>query len=156
HRRKVMKGRGQVLVLLAASLGVIAVAVLIFLALSTLYSVRSHARQSLQVAAAVGVHLVDYVRGGVNAVVIREEAAEQVREVFGRALGTARYGLGADPEEIAGALEVEIHNEVPWLSPYTGLEHQVPTLAARVRVPVRILFFSVNVPMVVETEANTP
>lgn len=151
-----MKARGQVLILLAVSLGVIAAAALTFLALSTLENVRSHARQSLRVAAVAGSRLVDYIGGGSGTVFIREDAPETVREVFGRALGTSRYGLGADPEEIAGRVEVEIHNDLPWTSPYTGLEHLVPTLAARVRVPVQVLFFTVDVPVQVEVEANTP
>ncbi|MEM3554635.1 MAG: hypothetical protein QXU79_02315 [Candidatus Micrarchaeaceae archaeon] len=151
-----MKARGQVLVLLAVSLGVLVLAVLAFLSLSTLYGVRAHARQSLQTASAVGAHLVEYDVGGSGELRIREDAGDAVREVFGRALGTSRYGLGDDPEKIAGRVQVEIHNEVPWQSPYTGLTHHLPTLAARVQVPVRLLFFSVEVPIQVEAEAGTP
>lgn len=151
-----MKARGQVLVLLAVSLGVLILAVLTFLSLSTLESVRAHARQSLQTAAAAGAHLVEYDEGGSGTLRIRGEAEEIVRKVFAAALGTSRYGLGDEPEEIAFRLQVEIHNDPPWESPYTGLTHQAPTLAARVRVPVRLLFFSVKVPIVVEAEANVP
>jgi len=151
-----MRTRGQVLILLAVSLGVAAAAALTFLALSTLESVRSHARQSLQTAVFAGSRTVDYDPSGSGAVIIREDAAETTREVFGRALALSRYGLGADPWEISGNLLVEVHNEVPWHSPYTGLDHQVPTLFAGVQVPVRVLFFTVDIPVQAEAEANVP
>ncbi len=151
------RARGQSLVLIAVFVGVAVIAVLTFLALSTLYAARSHARQSLQAATSAGSRRVDYGGLGAGDLLLDEAAAiSTTRAVFANALALQAFGLAAGPQEIAGRAQIEARNDVPWTSPYTGITHQVPTVAARVGVPVRIFFFAVEVPVVVETEVYAP
>jgi len=149
--------RGQSLVLLAVLIGVVVIAVLTFLALGTLYLARSHARRSLQAATAAGACRVDYesLPGG-HLQLDAPAAIATTRAVFASALGLENFGLDASAAEIAGRAQIEVHNEVPWTSPYTGLTHQAPTIAAVAPIPVRLLFFAVEVPVMVETEVNAP
>jgi hypothetical protein len=151
------KARGQSLVLIAVFIGVAVIAVLTFLGLSTLYAARSHARQSLQVATSAGSRRVDYGGlGGDDLVLDEAEAISTTRAVFESALSLQDFGLGASAHDIAQRARIEAHNDVPWTSPYSGLVHYVPTVAAVASIPVRIFFFSVEVPVAVETEVNAP
>lgn len=149
-----MKSRGQVLVLLAVFIGIAVLAVLAFLNLSTLYAVRSHARASLQQAVSAGVRCLDY-GGSSEQASLREEAEATVREVFYRSLSLQTYGLGADPRDIADNLWVDIHNLPPWYG-HDGTFHDDIGISARVNVPMRVFFFTVSVPVLVEMEAKEP
>lgn len=147
------KNRGQVLILLAVLTGILVIAVLAFLNLSTLYAVRSHARTALQTAASAGVRCMDYEEARGRPYLDPEETTALIREVFLRALSLQTYGLGASPEEIAQGLSVEVHNDLPWIGP-SGLTHTTPGVAVQVQVPVHVLFFTVDIPIRVETEAK--
>ncbi len=149
--------RGQSLVLIAALMGTVVMIFLSLLALATLYGARSHARQSLQVATAAGARRVDYesLPGGL----LRLDAAAAIsttRTVFGSALALQSFGLDASAAAIAERAVIEVHNDVPWTSPYTGITHQVPTVVAVAPIPVRIFFFAVEIPVTAETEVHAP
>lgn len=151
------KARGQSLVLIAVFMGVAVLAVLAFLALATLYGARNHARRSLQAATAAGACRVDYESLPGGALRLDEAAAiSTTRAVFASALSLEDFGLAADPHEIARRAQIAAHNDAPWTSPYTGITHQAPTVAAVVPIPVQIFFFSVEVPVAVETEVHAP
>jgi len=147
-----MKAKGQVLVLLAVLTGVLVAAVVGFLSLSTLYAVRSHARTALQTAVAAGVRRVDYEETG-QPYLDEGEVVPLIREVFRRALSTQTYGLGASPEEIASGLVVDVYNTVPWYA-RSGRVHGSPGVEATAQVPVRVLFFTVGIPISVEMEVK--
>ncbi len=152
-----MKARGQVLVLLAIFFGVAVVAVLAFIGLSTLFSVRAHARQSLQIATSAGARQLDYAALGDGQVRIDEVVAiPATRAAFENALSLQLYGLRDTPIQIAIATTIEVHNEVPWTSPYSGQTHQVPTVVAIAPVPIRILLFTLSVRVAAEAEVNQP
>lgn len=143
--------------LFAVFMGVAVVAVLTFLALLTLYFARSHGRQSLQVATAAGAGRVDYASLPSGDLRLDErEAVLTTRSVFASALALEDFGLGAGPAAIADRAQIAAHNDVPWTSPYTGITHQVPTVAAVAPIPVRILFFEVEVSVTAETEVHAP
>jgi hypothetical protein len=144
-------------VLIAVFIGVAVIAVLTFLALSTLYAARSHARQSLQAATAAGARRVDYesLPGG-DLQLDAAAAISTTRAVFESALSLEDFGLAASAHDIAQSAQIAAHNDVPWTSPYTGITHQVPTVVAVAPIPVRIFFFSVAVPVAAETEVNAP
>ncbi len=149
-----MKSRGQVIVLLAVFIGTAVMAVLVFLSLSTLYAVRSHARASLQQAVNAGVRCGDYEEDG-RAFLREDRARNLVREVFYRSLSLQTYGLGADPRDIADNMAVDVYNNAPWTG-YTGYTHEDIGISARVDIPVRVFFFTVSVPVLVEMEAKNP
>lgn len=150
------KGAGQAIILIALVAAGIVAAVLCFLALSTLYAVRSHARQALQIATAAGARKVDYDALGQGRTVLDEAAAvEATRTVFESALALNTFGLGASTAEIAQGSEIEAHNDVPWPSPFSRLVHERPTVVARARIPVKILVFTLAVSVSAEAEVNS-
>jgi len=152
-----MKTRGQSIVLLAVFIAAAVALLLGFLALSTLYAARSHARQSLQVATAAGARRVAYDGMGGGRLLLDEAAAvETTRAVFEQALALEDFGLAASARDIAAGAVIEAHNDVPWTSPHSHITHQVPTVSAVVPIPVQILFFSLQVPVSAETEVNAP
>jgi Flp pilus assembly protein TadG len=151
------KSRGQVVVLTAIIFPVILLMVFVFLALSTLYSARSHARQSLQVATAAGAREIDYSSLKGDRVRLDEaRAITTTRTVFENALSLYSFGMGDTANHIAQSAHIEVHNEVPWTSPHTGTIHESATVAATAEIPVKILVFKVRVRVTVETEAHTP
>lgn len=152
------KGRGQVLVILAAFLPVAVLLFFFALGMAALQDVRAHASYALGVATRAGARRVDYAGYGQDTVRFAADVAPTVRDTFREALALRPAGLGAAPEEIAAAVEVAIgygSTDVPWVSPFgPRREHRCPTVAAYVRVPVRVFLFEVAVPIVSETEVR--
>ena len=153
------KERGQALIITVLIFTALVAVAIVGLMLSTLYAVRNHSREALQISVTAGSAQIDYASLADGQVRINETAAEQTtREVFRDALGLETYGLASSPEDIAAGAQIEIHNDVPWAAPdppYSGATHQRPTVAASARVPVWLLLFSVEISVNAEAEVNT-
>ena len=150
-RRK--KERGQVLIIGAVVFGALVTAVLVFIALSALYGARSHARESLQTGMIAGASQVDYASLGDGQVRLDENAATSTgRDTFESALSLRTNWLASSPEEIAAETQIEVHNNVPWTSPFSGITHQHSVIAAQANVPITVLFFTLQVSVQAEAE----
>lgn len=152
------KGQGQVLVILAVFLPLAVLLFFLALGMAVLQDVRAHASYALGVATRAGARRVDYAGYGQDAVSFTEDVGPTVRDTFREALALRPAGLGGTPEEIAAAVEVAVgygSPDAPWVSPFgPRREHRCPTVAAHVRVPVRVLLFEMAVPIVSETEVR--
>lgn len=148
---------GQVIVFVALLIPVIVTLFLLALGLSAVLNVRAHARHALGVATRAGAREVEYAGYGQDSLGFNEsDLAGRVEQVFHDGLALDPAWLDAAPEEI----DVEVafgygRAGAPWASPYTGRSHDRPTVAARARVPIRVLgTFAIVVPIVSETEVR--
>ncbi len=153
-----MGRKGQVLVIFAVFVPLAVLLFFLALGMAALQDARAHASYALGVATRAGARRVDYAGYGQGAVRFAADVVPTVRDAFREALALRPAGLGGTPEEIAAAVEVAVgygSPDVPWQSPFGERRaHRSPTVAAYVRVPVRVWMFEVAVPIVSETEVR--
>jgi hypothetical protein len=150
--------RAQVLVLFAVIIPVVVLLFLFALGVAALLDARAHATYALGVATRAGSRQVAYGSYGEGNLRFAESVPSRVREVFAQALALRTTGLGDTPENIAAGTVVAVGHGTPgaaWTSPVGDhRQHIYPTVAAEVRIPVRVWLFEVQVPIVSETEVR--
>lgn len=154
------KARGQVLVLVAVLLGVAVIAVMGSFALGTARQQKDAARYVAEIASNIGAAQLDeaaLAQGEIRLDVA--EATAAARQAVVEALVTLPYALreGYTPELIAGnpeLLQIQAVNATPtasWTSPWTGNIYTEPVVAVWLKVPSRVFFLEIDLPVVGET-----
>lgn len=150
--------KGQVLVIAAMVIPVVALLFLFALGLAAVQDIRAHAVYALGVATRGGARQVGYAcYGQGEACFAQQDVAVWTQTVFAEALALRPAGLVRPVEEIADDVVVLVGYgtpDNPWVSPITLQEHPYPTVAAHVPVPVRVWMFELNLRIVAETEVR--
>lgn len=154
------KTRGQVLVLVAVLLGVVVIAVTTSYALTSARQQKDAARYVAEIASNSGAAQLDeaaLANGEIRLDVGEATAAAQ--QAVMESLVTLPYALreGYTPELIASnpeLLQIQAINASPadpWQSPWTGNIYAEPVVAVWLKVPSRVFFLEIDLPVVGET-----